>query len=77
MLAAPRIADDFAEALAEQARGTKTGMPDDADVLYGPLNNANQLERVGGISTGCPTMLRCWPAAPGRASGATSGSPPL
>jgi betaine-aldehyde dehydrogenase len=49
VLVAPRVADDFAEALAEQARGTKTGMPDDADVLYGPLNNSNQLERVGGM----------------------------
>ena len=26
--------------------GTKTGMPDDEDVLYGPVNNANQLARV-------------------------------
>ncbi|MEO9133642.1 MAG: gamma-aminobutyraldehyde dehydrogenase [Jatrophihabitantaceae bacterium] len=43
------IADEFAAALAEQAKNTKTGMPDDADVLYGPLNNANQLERVGGF----------------------------
>ncbi|HZC69840.1 MAG TPA: gamma-aminobutyraldehyde dehydrogenase [Jatrophihabitans sp.] len=49
VLAGPRVADDFAEALAEQARGTKTGPPSDADVLYGPLNNANQLTRVGGI----------------------------
>jgi betaine-aldehyde dehydrogenase len=43
------IADDFAAALAEQARNTKTGMPDDEDILYGALNNANQLERVGGL----------------------------
>jgi betaine-aldehyde dehydrogenase len=49
VLAGPKIADDFAAALAEQAKNTKTGMPDDADVLYGPLNNANQLERVGGF----------------------------
>jgi betaine-aldehyde dehydrogenase len=49
VLAGPKIADDFAAALAEQAKSTKTGMPDDADVLYGPLNNANQLERVGGF----------------------------
>jgi betaine-aldehyde dehydrogenase len=54
VLVAPRIADDFAQALAEQARGTKTGMPDDADVLYGPLNNSNQLERVGGIMDRLP-----------------------
>jgi betaine-aldehyde dehydrogenase len=49
VIAGPGIASDLAEALAEQARNTKTGMPDDADVLYGPLNNANQLERVGGF----------------------------
>src|SRR5882762_1856755 len=33
------IATDFAAALAEQARNTTTGPPD-ADVAYGPLNNA-------------------------------------
>ena len=49
VLVGPRVHDDFAAALAEQAKGTKTGMPDDADVLYGPLNNANQLDRVGGF----------------------------
>jgi betaine-aldehyde dehydrogenase len=49
VLVGPKIHDDFAAALAEQAKGTKTGMPDDADVLYGPLNNANQLDRVGGF----------------------------
>ena len=36
-------------ALAEQARNTKTGLPDDEDILYGPLNNADQLERVSGM----------------------------
>ena len=49
VLAGPKIAGDFAEALAEQARNTKTGAPSDADILYGPLNNANQLDRVGGM----------------------------
>ena len=43
VIAGPKVYDDFVAALAEQARGTKTGMPDDEDVLYGPLNNANQL----------------------------------
>ena len=46
VIAGPKVYDDFVAALAEQARGTKTGMPDDEDVLYGPLNNANQLARV-------------------------------
>lgn len=49
VLAGPGIHDDFVAALAEQARNTKTGAPDDADVLYGPLNNANQLARVSGF----------------------------
>ena len=49
VLAGPRVADDFAAALAEQAKNTRTGKPDEADILYGPLNNANQLEKVGGF----------------------------
>ncbi|MGN6609083.1 MAG: gamma-aminobutyraldehyde dehydrogenase [Jatrophihabitans sp.] len=57
VLVAPRIKDDFADALAEQARETKTGAPDE-DVLYGPLNNANQLERVGGMLGRLPDHAR-------------------
>ncbi len=49
VLAGPGVYDEFVAALAEQARGTKTGMPDDEDVLFGPLNNPNQLERVSGM----------------------------
>ncbi|BBH68946.1 gamma-aminobutyraldehyde dehydrogenase [Actinoplanes sp. OR16] len=41
--------DDFVAALAEQAKGIKTGQPDDEDVLYGPVNNAGQLARVSGF----------------------------
>ena len=54
VLAGPRIHDDFAAALADQAKNTKTGMPDDSDVLYGPLNNASQLDRVGGFMNRLP-----------------------
>jgi betaine-aldehyde dehydrogenase len=54
VLAGPRIHDDFVGALAEQARGTRTGPPDDGDVLYGPLNNANQLARVSGLVERAP-----------------------
>ncbi|MGI8760133.1 MAG: gamma-aminobutyraldehyde dehydrogenase [Jatrophihabitantaceae bacterium] len=57
VLVGPRIADDFAAALAEQAAGTRTGAPDE-DVLYGPLNNANQLERVGGMLDRLPDHAR-------------------
>jgi betaine-aldehyde dehydrogenase len=49
VLAKAGFADEFAAALAEQAKGTQTGLPDDADVLYGPLNNANQLAHVSGL----------------------------
>jgi betaine-aldehyde dehydrogenase len=49
VLAAGRVHDDFVAALAEQASGTRTGAPDDTEALYGPLNNANQLDRVSGF----------------------------
>jgi betaine-aldehyde dehydrogenase len=49
VLAGPRVHDDFVAALAEQARSTRTGAPDDEDVLYGPLNNARQFDRVSGF----------------------------
>ena len=49
VLAGPGVHDDFVAALTEQAKGSRTGMPDDEDILYGPLNNANQLERVSGM----------------------------
>jgi betaine-aldehyde dehydrogenase len=49
VLAAPGIYDDFVAAISEQARNTKTGAPDDEDVLYGPLNNPSQLDRVSGM----------------------------
>jgi betaine-aldehyde dehydrogenase len=49
VLAAPKAYDDFVAAITEQAKGTKTGDPDDEDVLYGPLNNRNQLQHVSGM----------------------------
>ena len=49
VLAAPGAYDEFVAALTEQAKNTKTGRPDDEDVLYGPLNNPNQLEHVSGM----------------------------
>ncbi|MDQ3735349.1 MAG: aminobutyraldehyde dehydrogenase, partial [Actinomycetota bacterium] len=55
VLASPRIHDDFVSALTEQAKhNAKTGMPDDDDVLYGPVNNANQLEQVTGVLSRLP-----------------------
>ncbi len=49
VLAGPSIHTDFLQALTEQAKNTKTGQPDDDDVLYGPVNNPTQLERVTGF----------------------------
>ena len=49
VLAAPGAYDDFVAALTEQAKETRTGAPDDEDVLYGPLNNQTQLEHVSGM----------------------------
>jgi len=43
------VHEDFVAALDEQAKGTKTGPPTDDEVLYGPLNNANQLTQVSGF----------------------------
>jgi betaine-aldehyde dehydrogenase len=55
VLASPGIHDDFVAALTEQAKNTKTGHPDDEDVLYGPLNNPNQLEHVSGMVERLPS----------------------
>jgi betaine-aldehyde dehydrogenase len=49
VLAGPGIHDDFVSAITDQAKNTKTGLPDDEDVLYGALNNETQLARVSGM----------------------------
>ena len=49
VLAGPGVHDDFVAALTEQAQGTVTGPPSDTEALYGPLNNAGQLDRVSGF----------------------------
>ena len=54
VLAGPGVHQDFVAALTEQAKGTRTGAPDD-DVLYGPLNNATQLDRVSGMVDRLPS----------------------
>ena len=58
VLVAPRIADDFADALADQARATRTGAPSDTEAYYGPLNNVNQLGHVGGMLSRLPDHAR-------------------
>jgi betaine-aldehyde dehydrogenase len=54
VLAGPAVYDDFTAALAEAAERVKTGLPDDEDVLYGPVNNPSQLERVSGFVERAP-----------------------
>jgi betaine-aldehyde dehydrogenase len=54
VLAGPRVYKDFVAALAEQASGLKTGLPDDEDVLFGPVNNPNQLAHVSGMVSRAP-----------------------
>jgi betaine-aldehyde dehydrogenase len=58
VLAGPRVHDDFVAALTDQAKSTRTGLPDDEDVLYGALNNANQLDRVAGFVERLPGHAR-------------------
>ncbi|MCX5375554.1 gamma-aminobutyraldehyde dehydrogenase [Streptomyces sp. NBC_00091] len=52
------IHDEFVAALAKAAAETKTGQPDDEDVLYGPLNNPNQLKQVAGFIERLPAHAK-------------------
>ncbi|MFD8074526.1 gamma-aminobutyraldehyde dehydrogenase [Streptomyces sp. NPDC059718] len=52
------IHDEFVAQLAKTAADTKTGAPDDEDVLYGPLNNANQLAQVTGFIERLPAHAK-------------------
>jgi len=54
VLAGPRVHDDFVAALTEQAAGTTTATDGD----YGPLNNADQLSKVGGFLDRLPDHAR-------------------
>ena len=52
------IHDEFVVALAKAAAEIKTGLPDDEDVLYGPVNNANQLAHVAGFIERLPAHAK-------------------
>jgi betaine-aldehyde dehydrogenase len=54
VIASPKVYADIVDALAEQAKETKAGMPDDEDILFGPLNNTNQYERVAAMVDAVP-----------------------
>ncbi|HEX4984395.1 MAG TPA: gamma-aminobutyraldehyde dehydrogenase [Ilumatobacteraceae bacterium] len=58
VIAGPGIYADIVDALAEQAAGTKVGKPDDDDILYGPVNNTNQLAHVSGFLERAPQHAR-------------------
>jgi betaine-aldehyde dehydrogenase len=59
VLAQADIYDDFVAALTEAARKTKTGYDAaDEDILYGPINNANQLGHVAGLVERAPDHAR-------------------
>lgn len=55
VLVAPGIHEEFVAALTEQAKGSLTGQPDDEEILYGALNNANQLAHVSGMVERAPS----------------------
>jgi betaine-aldehyde dehydrogenase len=52
------IHGEFTAALAKAAAATRTGAPDDEDVLFGPLNNAHQLAQVSGFIERLPAHAR-------------------
>jgi betaine-aldehyde dehydrogenase len=58
VLASSRVYADVIDALADQARQTPYGGLDQPDVTFGPLNNANQLERVASMVSRAPTHAR-------------------
>ncbi len=49
VLAGAGVYNDFVDALAEEARQTVVGAPEDEDAFVGPVNNVNQFERVTGF----------------------------
>jgi betaine-aldehyde dehydrogenase len=72
VLAGPRVHDDFVAALSDQAKSTRVGVPDDEDAFVGPVNNANQLERVSGFLSRLPEHASVL-AGGGRVSGLGDG----
>ncbi len=58
VLAGPGVYDDFVSALAERAKATITGGPDNIDAFYGPVNNAAQLQRVAAMVSRAPDHAR-------------------
>ncbi len=59
VMAQAGVYDDFVSALTEAAKKTRTGYDaDDEEILYGPVNNANQLGHVSGLVDRAPDHAR-------------------
>jgi betaine-aldehyde dehydrogenase len=59
VIAQSGIYEEFLSALTEAAANAKTGYDaSDKDILYGPINNANQLEHVAGLVERAPGHAR-------------------
>jgi betaine-aldehyde dehydrogenase len=58
VLVSERVHDEFVDALVGQAKHQKVGGPDVTDADFGPLNNANQLNRVSGFVQRLPDHAR-------------------
>jgi betaine-aldehyde dehydrogenase len=53
------VHDEFVAEIVKWAKeNAKTGMPDRDDILFGPVNNASQLERVSGIIDALPSSAK-------------------
>ncbi len=58
VLVGPAIYEEFLAVLTAKVAASKTGQPDDDDVLFGPLNNSQQLARVAGLVSRMPSHAR-------------------
>jgi betaine-aldehyde dehydrogenase len=58
VLVSERVHNEFVDALVDQAKKQKVGGPDVTDADFGPLNNANQLDRVSGFIQRLPDHAR-------------------
>ncbi len=54
VLVGAQVYGDFVDALAEQAKNTVVGNPDNDDALFGPVNNHSQFDRVTGFLSRAP-----------------------
>jgi betaine-aldehyde dehydrogenase len=59
MIVADGIYDEFLSAMSESVQHTRTGYdPADDDILFGPVNNADQLQHICGLVSRAPAHAR-------------------